>query len=85
MTECDNTTKNKKSRVCSFEENSSNANAGYILDTRRREKRDRESERRMEARAFMIRQLQSPKLYDETRLTFMTTLCRGAICASVVY
>lgn len=53
----------------------------------REERRDEEGMRKetVEAKAFMIRQLQSPKLRDETRLTFMTALCPGAICASVVY
>lgn len=70
----------------SFEENASNANVGYMpgYKERRGERREMRKET-VGARAFMIRQLQSPKLRDETRLTFMTALCPGAICASVVY
>lgn len=70
----------------SFEENASNANVGYMpgCKERRGERRGMRKET-VGARAFMIRQLQSPKLRDETRLTFMTALCPGAICASVVY
>lgn len=70
----------------SFEENASNANVGYMPGYKeKRGERRRMREETVEARAFMIRQLQSPKLRDETRLTFMTALCPGAICASVVY
>lgn len=89
MTERGDAAKNKRCRVRSFEEsNASNANVGYMYleyGEKREEGRGMRRKETVEARAFMIRQLQSPKLHDETRLTFMTALCSGAICASVVY
>lgn len=86
MTEKTLEKQNKRNRTRNFEENANNANVGYMpgYEEKNGERRGMRKET-VEARAFMIRQLQSPKLRDETRLTFMTALCPSAICASVVY
>lgn len=81
---------NERSQIRSLKENASDANVHYTLGVMKKKgrktasgrKRDREEPER--ARAFMIRQLQSPKFRNKTE-TFMTALCLGAICASGVY